>query len=69
MLRNLPATDISEIYEAKLVCSAFSSDASTWIGYHGFLKSSGMHLEAKRILEMALLAVTDKQAILTQCKQ
>ncbi len=65
MLKNLPTADTCEIYEAKLICSAFSGDAATWVEYHGFLKSQNMHLEAKRVLERAMLAVTDKQTILT----
>ena len=69
MIRNLSTSDYCEIYEAKLACSAFGNDCATWIEYHGFLKSSGLHLEAKRVLERAMLAVNDKQAILTQCKQ
>lgn len=69
MIHNLPNSDTVEIYEAKLVSSAFSSSAVAWIDYHGFLKASGMHLEAKRAIERAMSTVTDKQAILKNCKQ
>ena len=68
MIHNLPNSDTVEIYETKLVSTAFNSSADAWIDYHGFLKASGMHLEAKRVIERAMSMVTDKQAILKKCK-
>ena len=69
MLRNLPVQDFVEIYEAKLLCAAFSKDVGTWVEYHGCLIANRQHLEAKRVLERALQVVDDKQAVLTCCKQ
>ena len=64
LINNLPISDSVEIYEAKLTSSAYSNDVGSWVEYHGFLKGYGMHLEAKRVFERAMLSVTDKQALL-----
>ena len=69
LLNNLPASDTVEIYEAKVACSAFAQDAEAWIDYFGFLRTSGLQAEAKRVKERAIAACTDKQAILNQCVQ
>jgi len=69
MLRNLPVDDFIEIYEAKLLCSAFSKDIGTWVEYHGCLISSNKQMEARRILERALIVCDEKQMILAACKQ
>lgn len=69
MLGNLPTADTIQVFESKLACAAFISDADSWIEYHGFLKSAAMHLEAKRVIERALAAVTGdgKALIVKQC--
>ena len=69
MLWNAPIAEFVEIYEAKLMCSAFSKDEGTWIEYHGYLVANHRQLDAKRVLERAIEACNDKQSILACCKQ
>ena len=69
LMHNLPLSDTVEIHEARLTSSMFGSDVASWVDYHGFLKASNLHNEARRVFERAMAACTDKQAILTQCNK